>query len=78
MTLPIQVWIEKAEGDYRTAFRELGAEQLPNYNAVCFYTQQCIEKYLKARLIAAGIPFPKIHDLTALLTLLNPVEPAWE
>jgi HEPN domain-containing protein len=78
MTLLIQSWIEKAEGDYNTAGRELHAEQFPNYDAVCFHTQQCIEKYLKARLIMAEIAFPKIHDLTALLTLLNPVEPDWE
>ncbi len=30
-----QEWIEKAEGDFRTAGRELQAEQLPNYDAVC-------------------------------------------
>ncbi|MGG6241531.1 HEPN domain-containing protein [Nodosilinea sp. AN01ver1] len=53
-------------------------QQMPNYDAVCFHTQQCVEKYLKARLLAADISFPKIHDLTALLTLLNPVEPEWE
>jgi HEPN domain-containing protein len=45
---------------------------------VCFHAQQCVEKYLKARLQEAGIPFPKIHDLTALLALLNSVEPSWE
>jgi HEPN domain-containing protein len=78
MTSPIKSWLEKAEGDYSTADRELKAEQFPNYDAVCFHTQQCIEKYLKARFIVAEIPFPKIHDLTALLTLLNPVEPDWE
>lgn len=32
-----QAWIEKAEGDFRTAGRELRAEQLPNYDAVCFH-----------------------------------------
>jgi HEPN domain-containing protein len=34
---------------------------------VCFHLQQCIEKYLKARLNEAGIPFPKTHDLERLL-----------
>ena len=71
-------WVEKAEGDFRTAGRELQAKQFPNYDAVCFHTQQCVEKYLKARLQEADIAFPKVHDLTALLTLLHPVEPSWE
>ena len=71
-------WVEKAEGDFRTADRELKVEQSPNFDAVCFHTQQCVEKYLKARLQEADIPFPKMHDLTALLTLLYPVEPDWE
>jgi HEPN domain-containing protein len=50
----------------------------PNYDAVCFHAQQCAEKYLKARLLEANVGFPKTHDLGALLTLLGPIEPAWE
>jgi len=73
-----QEWIEKAEGDFRTAGRELRAEQLPNYDAVCFHAQQCAEKYLKARLQETDIPVPKIHDLTALLDLLLPHDPELE
>ena len=70
-----QEWIEKAEGDFRTAGRELRAKQLPNYDAVCFHAQQCAEKYLKASLQETDIPVPKIHDLTALLDLLLPRNP---
>lgn len=73
-----QEWIEKAEGDFRTAGRELWAEQLPNYDAVCFHAQQCAEKYLKAKLQETDILVPKIHDLTALLDLLLPYEPELE
>ena len=73
-----QEWVEKAEGDFRTARRELQAERLPNYDAVCFHAQQCAEKYLKARLQEADIPFPKIHNLTLLLDLLLPIEPELE
>lgn len=62
-------WVEKAEGDFRTARRELLAPDSPNYDAVCFHAQQCAEKYLKARLVEAGVSFPRIHDLTALLRL---------
>ena len=73
-----QEWLEKAEGDFRTAGRELRAELLPKYDAVRFHAQQCTEKYLKARLQEISIPVPKIHDLTALLDLLRPQAPELE
>jgi len=60
-------WIRKAEGDYRTAKRELSVGDEPNYDAVCIFSQQCAEKYLKAFLIASTGKFPRIHDLTKLL-----------
>jgi HEPN domain-containing protein len=71
-------WVEKAEGDFATARRELRARKAPNYDAACFHAQQCAEKYLKARLQEENIPFGRTHNLTALLDLLLPVEPLWE
>jgi HEPN domain-containing protein len=71
-------WVEKAEGDFTTATRELRARKSPNYDAVCFHAQQCAEKYLKARLQEAELPFGRTHNLTALLDLLTPIEPTWE
>ena len=61
-----QEWIEKAEGDYRTALRERRVRRRPNHDAVCFHAQQCIEKYLKALLTEDETSFPKIHDLVKL------------
>ncbi len=71
-------WIDKAEGDYHSALREIRARKYPNYDAACFHDQQCIEKYLKARLQEANIPFGKTHDLSVLLDMLLPVEPLWD
>ena len=71
-------WIEKAEADFSSAGRESRARKNPNYDAACFFTQQCVEKYLKARLTLAGKPIPKTHDLSALLDLVLPLEPLWE
>ena len=71
-------WVAKAEGDLRTARREMAATDAPNYDAVCFHAQQCVEKYLKARLADGDVAFPKIHDLGALLDLVLPLEPSWE
>lgn len=70
-------WIAKAEGDFATAQRELVAEDNPNYDAVCFHSQQCAEKYPKAFLQEADIPFPKTHDLAALLESTLSIEPTW-
>lgn len=71
-------WIDKAEGDFATAERELRAEDHPNYDAVCFHSQQCAEKYLKAYLQEAGIPFRKTHDLAELLDSALTIERDWE
>ena len=70
-------WVSKAEGDFATAQRELQVLEGANYDAVCFHAQQCVEKYLKARLQEIGIPFGKTHDLSTLLDLLLPVEATW-
>jgi len=58
--------------------REFAVEVEPNYDAVCFHSQQAVEKLLKARLQEADIPFRKIHDLTVLLDAVLAVEPSWE
>ena len=71
-------WVNKAEADFATALRELRARRQPNYDAACFHAQQCVEKYLEARLIEADIPFPRSHDLEEMLDLNLSEEPLWE
>ncbi len=71
-------WIAKAEADFSTLEREARARKNPNYDGICFHAQQCAEKYLKARLCAAGLPIQKIHDLVRLLDINLPLEPLWE
>jgi HEPN domain-containing protein len=70
-------WVEKAEKDWNSLHREIRARKDPNYDAACFFAQQCVEKYLKARLVEADIYFKKVHDLTYLLELVKPLEPLW-
>jgi HEPN domain-containing protein len=70
-------WIKKAEGDWHDALRAYRARKHPNYDSTCFHAQQCVEKYLKARLDEAGIAFGKTHDLPFLLRLALYVEPQW-
>lgn len=71
-------WVNKAEGDYRSAEQLFRARKYPNYDAVCFHAQQCAEKYLKARLTEAGLAFEKTHNLIDLLENVLSVEPSWE
>jgi HEPN domain-containing protein len=71
-------WVAKAEGDFHDALRGIRARKNPNFDGVCFHAEQCIEKYLKARLVEAGIVFPKTHDLSKILDLASPLEPLWE
>ena len=73
-----QEWVDKAEGDFATAQRELPVIENANYDAVCFHAQQCVEKYLKACLQESEIAFDKTHSLTVLLNTLLAVEPKWE
>ena len=70
-------WIQKAEGDY-TIMLQNHQSSTPVYDGICFHAQQCIEKYLKAWLQEANIPFSKTHDLKDLLRLITPTLPAWE
>ena len=71
-------WIKKAEGDFSIACREIRARKAPNYDGVCFHAQQCAEKYLKARLHAAGVRFSRTHNLGVLIDLAKKIEPEWE
>lgn len=74
----IREWIEKAEGDFHTAEREMRVRKAPNYDAVCFHAQQCAEKYLKAFLLHCHIPFRPIHDLEMLLEAIIPIHKDFE
>jgi HEPN domain-containing protein len=70
-------WVKKAENDFKVASQILRRRKDIVPDATCFFCQQCVEKYLKARLVEAGISFPRIHDLLLLLNLCVQVEPLW-
>jgi HEPN domain-containing protein len=70
-------WVRKAENDFKVASQILRRRKDVVPDAACFFCQQCVEKYLKARLLEAGITFPRTHDLLQLLNLCVQVEPLW-
>lgn len=69
--------MKKADGDFDTAQREVRARKSPNHDSAALHAQQCVEKYLKARLQESGIDFPHTHDLVALLKLSLVIQPLW-
>ena len=77
--LPWQL-LTLAERDYRAALILARAEE-PQTDAAGFHLQQSVEKALKAWLGAKGVDFPRTHDLSVLLGLLEDrdqeVKPYW-
>ena len=61
----IENWLDKANEDLAFAKANL-EEGLDFYTQICFHFHQAAEKFLKAYIIAKGLNFKKIHDLTKL------------
>ena len=70
----VDAWLRKAEHDIETADRALRAGT-PITDTAAYHCHQAAEKALKAYLAWRGEPVAKIHDLMALLTRCNSVEP---
>jgi HEPN domain-containing protein len=68
----IRGWIAKARGSFATATRECAVVVKPNYDAVCFHSEQCVERLMKALLLADGIQPPKAGGLEPLRGVLRP------
>ena len=75
---PLEEWLERAEEDYRQAQVALRQRKYPAYNTVCFHSQQCAEKYVKAFLVRHQIGFRKIHDLIRLNYLCVETDPTFD
>jgi HEPN domain-containing protein len=59
-----------AQKDYRAA-QILARADDPQMEAAGFHLQQAVEKSLKAWLAFKGVDYPKTHDLSLLLRLLE-------
>lgn len=71
-------WVEKAENDYDAAELTLHGREAPIVDAVCFHSQQCAEKYLKAFLQDHLVRFERRHELIPLLELCLTVDTEFE
>jgi len=61
-------WLEFARQDIRIA--ELAISE-GLYNQVCFHSEQCVEKVLKAWLAEKGKRIPRTHSMADLLPLIS-------
>ena len=59
-------WVDRAEADFSAAILLRRSRKKHSRDLVCFHLQQCVEKYLKARLEDDGIGFPKIQGVVPL------------
>ena len=62
----VNEWIIKAEEDYKAALALNRQRKTKLPNSICFHSQQCIEKYLKAFLVYNEAEPPRTHDLRKL------------
>jgi HEPN domain-containing protein len=70
-------WVAKAEEDFSAATILAKPRKKPLWGAACFHAQQCVGKYLKARLNEASLPIHKTHDSEHLLLQASVIEPLW-
>jgi HEPN domain-containing protein len=70
----VDEWVAKAEADYRMALVASRQRKVPVPEGVCYHAQQCVEKFLKAFLIAQGVPPPRTHDLEQLNDLCTQLD----
>ena len=70
--------IYKAEEDFESAVYLAKKDKKAVPDSVCFHSQQCIEKYLKAFLISHDIVPPEIHDLQRLRAICSEVDESFE
>lgn len=66
----VREWLKEAAEDYGFASVNLEDQDQDQYfRKICFHFQQAAEKYLKAFIVAKGVPFRKIHDLVELVRM---------
>lgn len=64
-----QEWLRYAKSDL--AFAKLPKPEDALWEGLCFHAQQAAEKAIKAVLVSHSIDFPKTHDITEILVLLE-------
>ena len=74
----VEEWVAKAEGDFDVAQREFRREANRNLDAICFHAHQCVEKLMKAVLVANGVAPEYTHNLMYLDGCVKKAVESWE
>jgi HEPN domain-containing protein len=61
-----QEWVKKAENDFIVTLRESNAKN-PIFDAICYHSQQSVEKYIKSVMQENEVQINKTHDLVYLV-----------
>lgn len=69
----VNQWILKANNDLKVAKNEMTTDE-PITDAICFHSQQCVEKYLKAFLTYNQIHVGKTHNIIFLVEMCKKVD----
>ena len=64
-----KVWLEYSKSDLHAAQTLLESKEFFPLQ-ICFLSQQCAEKAIKAILVFENVNFPKVHDLDRLHDLI--------
>lgn len=62
----VEKWLDKAARDLQVA-RLAAAADVPVTDMACYHVQQCVEKLLKAWLIACGHGIRRTHNISILV-----------
>ena len=65
-------WLDYVEEDRRMAEHVLRTLDRPPYRLVAYHAQQCAEKHFQAYLVLRRIDFPRTHNISLLLELIEP------
>jgi HEPN domain-containing protein/predicted nucleotidyltransferase len=62
----VQLWISRADDVYRAGLSSLQSQD-PPWAAICFHAHACVEKLLKALIVAQGTFPPRTHELAEVM-----------
>ena len=68
----LREWVQKGERDYIEAKINLQTDYNAINAGICFHSQQCVEKYMKAVLVHRAISFERSHGLKDIIERLPP------
>lgn len=66
----VKLWFKKADSDFKTIENNFKGDDPPS-DAICFHSQQAIEKYIKGALVYFDKHVTKTHDLVYFLASVS-------